>query len=101
MLYCHSARVQCEFVKLMKKIDHQTGKTIENELKYLRSKEAAIVKINPLNPIFVEKFSDYPSLGRFIICNTGNLIVIGIVKDAEKRFFAIGGQATGSKRIQK
>ena len=88
MLHCHTARVPCEFTQLIKKIDRRSGKTIEKEPKYLKSKEAAIIKIIPSNPISFEKFSDYPSLGRFIICETGNLVAIGIVKDIEKRSVA-------------
>jgi elongation factor 1-alpha len=101
MLYCHTTRVACEFVELIKKIDRRSGKTVEMVPKYLKSKEAAIVKIIPLNPISLEKFSDYPSLGRFIIGDTGQLVAIGIVKDVEKRSVGITGRATASKTGKK
>jgi elongation factor 1-alpha len=66
-------------------MDRRSGKTIERAPKYLKSKEAAIVKIIPLSPICVEKFADYSSLGRFIIRDMNQTIAVGIIKDVEKR----------------
>ena len=97
MFHCHTARVPCEFVQLIKKIDRRSGKTIEKEPKYLKSKEVAIVKIVPLNPISFEKFSDYPPLGRFIIRETETIVAIGIVKDIEKRSVEIIEGKRGKK----
>jgi elongation factor 1-alpha len=101
MLCCHTAHVACEFVELIKKIDRRSGKTIEETPKYLKSKEAAIVKINPLNPLCVERFADYPSLGRFIIRDMEQIVAVGIIKDVEKRTVVTLGQAAATKKRAK
>lgn len=91
---CHTARVPCEVVQLLEKLDRRSGKTIEQAPKYLKSREAAIVKITPLQPISFEKFADYPSLGRFFIRDTGQIVAVGIVKDIDKKSFVMPHLAT-------
>jgi elongation factor 1-alpha len=86
---------------LIKKIDRRSGKTIEKAPKYLKSKDTAIVKITPLNPICVEKFADYPSLGRFIIRDMEGTVAIGVIKDVEKKVVPIPGHAAATKRGKK
>ncbi len=89
MLCCHTARVTCEFAELIK--------TIEKAPKCLKSKDAAIVEIIPLNLICVEKCSDYPSLGRFIIRDMEGTVAVSVIKDFEKKIVAIPGHAATTK----
>ncbi|CAF0948400.1 unnamed protein product [Adineta ricciae] len=82
---CHTAHVACQFVELISKVCRRTGKVIEDAPKCLKAGESGIVKLVPTKPICVEKFSDYPALGRFAIRDMAQNIGVGIVIDVEKR----------------
>jgi len=66
---------------LIKKIDRRTGATIEIALKFIESDDSAIVRMIPMKPICIEKFADYPSLGRFAIRDMKQTIVVGIIEE--------------------
>ena len=84
VLDCHTAHIACKFSELLEKIDRRTGKSIENTPKFIKSGDAAIVKMIPSKPMCVEAFSDYPPLGRFAVrdmrqvryCNLQDLFVL-------------------------
>lgn len=101
MLLCHTARVECRFSELIKKIDRRSGKTIEQPPKYLKSKDAAIVEIIPLSPICVENFADYSSLGRFIIRDMGQTVAVGIIKKVDKRVAVLLNKSTANNSRSK
>ena len=67
VLDCHTAHIACKFSELLEKIDRRTGKSIENAPKFIKSGDAAIVKMIPSKPMCVEAFTDYPPLGRFAV----------------------------------
>ena len=67
VLDCHTAHIACKFSELLEKIDRRTGKSIENTPKFIKSGDAAIVKMVPSKPMCVEAFTDYPPLGRFAV----------------------------------
>ena len=64
----------------MEKIDRRTGKSIENSPKFIKSGDAAIVKMVPSKPMCVEAFTDYPPLGRFVSSPTtepiGSILIL-------------------------
>ncbi|CAF1036394.1 unnamed protein product [Adineta steineri] len=84
VLYCHAAHIRCRFVELLEKIDRRTNKTIETSPKCIKSGETAIIKIVPLEPICVETYYNYPTLGRFVIRNMRQTVAVGIIKEVEK-----------------
>ena len=67
VLDCHTAHIACKFAELLEKIDRRLGKTIETSPKFIKSGDAAIVKMVPSKPMCVEAFNDYPPLGRFAV----------------------------------
>ncbi|CAF1236998.1 unnamed protein product [Adineta steineri] len=82
IFHCHTAHIPCQFAELIEKYDRRTGSTIEKTPKSIKAGDTAFVKIIPMKPICVEKFVDYPSLGRFAIRDIKLTIAIGIIKDA-------------------
>lgn len=64
VLDCHTAHIACKFSELKEKIDRRSGKKLEDNPKFLKSGDAAIVDMNPGKPLCVESFSDYPPLGK-------------------------------------
>jgi elongation factor 1-alpha len=77
VLDCHTAHIACKFAELLEKIDRRTGKSIENNPKFIKSGDAAIVKMIPSKPMCVEAFSDYPPLGRFAVRDMRQTVAVG------------------------
>merc|ERR1712072_1500330 len=67
VLDCHTAHIACKFGEMIEKIDRRSGKSIEASPKYIKSGDAAIVKMIPSKPMCVEPFTEYPPLGRFAV----------------------------------
>ncbi|KAF4626590.1 hypothetical protein G7Y89_g11566 [Cudoniella acicularis] len=80
VLDCHTAHIACKFSELLEKIDRRTGKSIENTPKFIKSGDAAIVKMVPSKPMCVEAFTDYPPLGRFAVRDMRQTVAVGVIK---------------------
>jgi elongation factor 1-alpha len=85
VLDCHTAHIACKFAELLEKVDRRSGKTIEEAPKFLKSGEAAMVRMIPSKPMCVEKFADYPPLGRFAVRDMRQTVAVGVIKDVEKK----------------
>lgn len=79
LVKCGTNKVKCWIRKIVKKIDSETAKEINQDLQKLIPNEAAWVKFKLSEPIVVENYSQVPSLGRFILEKAGKNIGAGIV----------------------
>ncbi|KAH0840896.1 Elongation factor 1-alpha [Fonsecaea pedrosoi] len=84
VLDCHTAHIACKFAELLEKIDRRTGKSMENNPKFIKSGDAAIVKMVPSKPMCVEAFTDYPPLGRFAVRDMRQTVAVGVIKSVQK-----------------
>ncbi|GEQ68295.1 hypothetical protein JCM33374_g1962 [Metschnikowia sp. JCM 33374] len=84
VLDCHTAHIACKFDTLLEKIDRRTGKSLEAEPKFVKSGDAAIVKMVPTKPMCVEAFTDYPPLGRFAVRDMRQTVAVGVIKAVDK-----------------
>jgi len=84
VLDCHTAHIACKFAELLEKIDRRTGKSIEASPKFIKSGDAAIVKMIPTKPMCVESFTEYPPLGRFAVRDMRQTVAVGVIKGVEK-----------------
>ena len=84
VLDCHTAHIACKFAELLEKIDRRTGKSVESSPKFVKSGDAAIVKMVPSKPMCVEAFTDYPPLGRFAVRDMRQTVAVGVIKSVEK-----------------
>jgi elongation factor 1-alpha len=91
VLDCHTAHIACKFAELIEKIDRRTGKSIEDAPKFIKSGDAAIVKMVPSKPMCVEAFTDYAPLGRFAVRDMRQTVAVGVIKSVTK------ASATGGK----
>merc|ERR1711909_180678 len=80
VLDCHTAHIACKFSEIMEKVDRRTGKSTEDAPKFIKSGDAAIVKLLPSKPMCVEPFSDYPPLGRFAVRDMRQTVAVGVIK---------------------
>jgi elongation factor 1-alpha len=93
VLDCHTAHIACKFSELIEKIDRRSGKKLEDNPKFVKSGDAAIVKMVPSKPMCVEAFSEYPPLGRFAVRDMRQTVAVGVIKSVEKIEKA-GGKTT-------
>lgn len=76
---CGTAKVKCEVEEISKKINSETGEPLEELSEVVRPNEAAIVKFRALEPLVVEKFSEIPELGRFVVVKNDKNVGAGVV----------------------
>ncbi|KAA8644798.1 elongation factor 1-alpha [Aspergillus tanneri] len=98
VLDCHTAHIACKFAELQEKIDRRTGKSVESSPKFIKSGDAAIVKMIPSKPMCVETFTDYPPLGRFAVRDMRQTVAVGVIKGVQK---SAGGAGKVTKAAQK
>lgn len=84
VLDCHTAHISCKFAELIEKIDRRTGKTMEASPKFVKSGDAAIVRMIPNKPMCVESFAEYPPLGRFAVRDMRQTVAVGVIKAVDK-----------------
>jgi len=84
VLDCHTAHIACKFSELLEKIDRRTGKSMEANPKFVKSGDAAIVKMIPSKPMCVESYTEYPPLGRFAVRDMRQTVAVGVIKSVDK-----------------
>merc|ERR1711964_798944 len=66
VLDCHTAHIACKFA--------------EDAPKFIKSGDAAIVKLLPSKPMCVEPFAEFPPLGRFAVRDMRQTVAVGVIK---------------------
>merc|ERR1712077_92044 len=80
VLDCHTAHIACKFAEIKEKVDRRTGKSTEDAPKFIKSGDAAIVKLLPSKPMCVEPFAEFPPLGRFAVRDMRQTVAVGVIK---------------------
>ena len=78
VFHCHTAQIACTFIELQKKLDPRTGQVKEVNPTFLKTGDAAIVKIKPTQAMVIEKVKEIPQLGRFAVRDMGSTIAAGM-----------------------
>lgn len=82
---CHVANVSCVLMEFLARMDPKTGKTLECNPKQLHLADAALVRIQPSEPVCVEAFNEYRGLGQFALRGGGMTLAVGIIKEVLKK----------------
>ena len=85
VFHLHTSQVACTIVEIVEKKDPKSGQTLQKNPDFLKTGDVAIVRIKPTKPTVVEKYSDFPALGRFAMRDMGQTVAAGIVLDIKKR----------------
>jgi len=80
VLDCHTAHVACKFSLIKEKMDRRSGKVLEENPKFIKNGDAAIVTLVPTKPLCVESFTEYPPLGRFAVRDMRQTVAVGVIK---------------------
>ncbi|MEM0437911.1 MAG: translation elongation factor EF-1 subunit alpha [Candidatus Micrarchaeia archaeon] len=81
--HIHTAQFAGQFVELVEKKDPKSGQSA-GKPDFIKTGDVAVVKIKPLKPVVIEKYSDYPALGRFAIRDMGSTVAAGVVLDVKE-----------------
>jgi len=85
VLHYHTGQIACRFTELLKKLDPRTGQVVEEKPSFLKTGDAAWVRMEPLRPIAIETYNDFPELGRFAVRDMGTTVAAGVVKEITKK----------------
>lgn len=85
VFHIHTAQVACKIVDILEKKDPKTGQTLEKNPEFIKTGDVAIVQVEPLRPTVVEKFSEFPPLGRFAVRDMGQTVAAGVVLEVTPR----------------
>lgn len=85
VLHYHTGQIACRFTELLKKIDPRSGQTVEEKPAFLKTGDAALVRMEPLHAIALETYQEFPELGRFAVRDMGTTVAAGVVKEITKK----------------
>ena len=80
---CGTKRTKCQVKEIKERINSETGEVMGEDAKEIGENEAATI-IFASEPVVVEKFSEIPELGRFVLVRKGKNIGAGVVLEVEK-----------------
>merc|ERR1712058_27444 len=80
VLDCHTAHIACRFNNILQKIDRRSGRVLEENPKFVKSGDAAMVEMIPTKLMCVESFQEYPPLGRFAVRDMRQTVAVGVIK---------------------
>jgi elongation factor 1-alpha len=86
VLHAHTAQVAATLSEFVAKIDPKTGGVLEEKPKFLKTGDAAIVRIRPVRPLAIETFKEFPEIGRFALRDMGTTIAAGVIKSITEKY---------------
>ncbi len=84
VFHCYTSQVACRFEEIQKKLDPRTGQVKEENPDFIKTGDAAIVKIVPTRPMVIEASKKIPQLGRFAIRDMGQTVAAGVCLEVEE-----------------
>jgi elongation factor 1-alpha len=85
VMHAHTSTIAATFTELMQKIDARSGQIVEEKPSFLKTGDAALVKLRPVRPISIESYSEIPQLGRFAIRDMGSTVAVGVVQQITEK----------------
>jgi elongation factor 1-alpha len=85
VFHAHTAQFAGRVEELVEKKDPKTGQTLQKNPDFIKTGDVAIIKVRPLKPVCLEKYSEFPPLGRFAIRDMGATVAAGVILDVQKK----------------
>lgn len=83
VLHCHTAKTPCQIAVFLAKIDRRTGRTVEERPAAVQTGDALLCVLQAEKAICVERFVEFPPLGRFALREMGVTVAVGVIKEVE------------------
>jgi len=84
VFHISTSHVAGKITEIVKKIDPKTGAEIAKNPDMLKSGDAAVIKVQPMSPVSIEKQADFPQMAKFAIRDMGKTVAAGICIDLVK-----------------
>jgi elongation factor 1-alpha len=81
VVHSHTLQIAFKFVELSKKLDPKNGQVMEENPQFLKKNDVAIVKLSPIKKACIEKYKDYPELGRLAVRDMARTVCVGVILD--------------------
>lgn len=85
VLHTHTAQVPVRVKKIVRRLDPKTGVSTEENPATIKQGDAAIVILEPMKPLSIEKSDEFPQLAGFAIRDMGSTIAAGRCIDLVKK----------------
>jgi len=79
-----TASIACKIEEIIAKVDPKTGQVVKEKPDFIKTGDAARIRVVPSKPMVVEKQADIPQLARFAIRDMGTTVAAGIVLEVKK-----------------
>jgi len=80
-----TASVACKIEEILAKVDPKTGQVVKEKPDFVKTGDAARIKVVPTREMVAEKQTDIPQLAKFAIRDMGQTVAAGIVIDVVKK----------------
>jgi len=77
VFHIHTAVEEVSVTLLLEKLSNKTGKSESKLPKFVQTKDIVIAHLTTTRPVALEKFDDFPQLGRFTLRDEGKTIALG------------------------
>jgi len=84
VFHAHTAAVACTIEEIVAKVDPKTMARSQEKPDFIKTGDAAIIRVKPLKPMVIEKQSEFPQMARFAIRDMGMTVAAGVVLDVVK-----------------
>ena len=84
VFHCHTASVACRIEEIIAKVDPKTGQVVQEKPDFIKTGDAAKIRVVPTKPFVIEKQSEFPELARFAIRDMGQTVAAGVCLDVVK-----------------
>ncbi len=84
VFHIHTAQFPGRIIEIVDKKDSKTGQSL-GKADFIKTGEAAIVRVQPLKPVVIEKFQEFAPLGRFAVRDMNSTVAAGVVLEVVKK----------------
>ena len=84
VFHIHTSSVACTITEIIAKIDPRTGAVVQEKPDFIKTGDAAKIRVVPTKPMIIEKNADFPELARFAIRDMGMTVAAGVCLELVK-----------------
>jgi elongation factor 1-alpha len=85
VFHAHTTQFAGRVEEIVEKKDPKSGQALQKNPDFIKTGDVAVIRVRPLKPIVLEKYSEFPPLGRFAIRDMGATVAAGVVLDIVKK----------------